>query len=610
MANAKKRPSAKARATPSSARSRTAARTKASPRAAADRRELLGLLREVDAIVRPDPSGALELVCRAWRIQRATRLAELAELIEQRVPEAPPAGLAEAIAQRRAPALRAAVRSVAETSAGKAAGVLAGRIWKDPRLAWILLELLARPPWRSLPAVACYQVCLDEIVDAGDVRIVEPLAELGARYTAVIPTSVGVKVARRIEAAVVRLGEATAWPALAPACDEACDRIAAQLAPEVAAAGAKRARSRADHERHAELQHAIFQAPEDDVPRAVYADWLSELGDPRGELINLQLARARGVTDEAARARELELLTQAHAEKWLGALAPVVFDSDQVYARGFTAYTRLWKNKAALPSIVDQPAWGTVETIAIGDWATAGLHGQEALIELVCGPRPRALRALVNFPVAVLGALAERDGLARIERVEAIDLDSPELVPQLARWLRTATRPRAISFDTTAWNAEPSDLSWLVELPRFDALERVFLARTQISQANVARLEATALPRLRLHTYHDVNLELARSPGATRFDRVRVWRQIPPSWLDGPRAMLDGDDVLGDIALYLRDRAVTVDTRAPFVPGSAASRRPVRSAPTDALLARLGELATSVTVETGWHDALPEMIWN
>jgi uncharacterized protein (TIGR02996 family) len=43
----------------------------------------------------------------------------------------------------------------------------------------------------------------------------------------------------------------------------------------------------------AELLRQICAAPEDDAPRLVYADWLIERGDPRGELIHLQCALGR-----------------------------------------------------------------------------------------------------------------------------------------------------------------------------------------------------------------------------------------------------------------------------------------------------------------------------
>ena len=40
---------------------------------------------------------------------------------------------------------------------------------------------------------------------------------------------------------------------------------------------------------------AIRDAPDDDAPRLIYADWLDERGDPRGEFIRVQW-RWRGWT--------------------------------------------------------------------------------------------------------------------------------------------------------------------------------------------------------------------------------------------------------------------------------------------------------------------------
>jgi type VI secretion system protein ImpC len=57
---------------------------------------------------------------------------------------------------------------------------------------------------------------------------------------------------------------------------------------------------------------AIRDNPGDDAPRLVYADWLEEQGDPRGEFIHTQIALTRGGNDRphevALRRRERELL--------------------------------------------------------------------------------------------------------------------------------------------------------------------------------------------------------------------------------------------------------------------------------------------------------------
>jgi uncharacterized protein (TIGR02996 family) len=73
-------------------------------------------------------------------------------------------------------------------------------------------------------------------------------------------------------------------------------------------------------EQQAFLQ-AIFEEPDDDAPRLIYADWLEERGDPRAEFIRVGCALA-GLTREDPRfrllwTREGELI-RTHKEKWFG----------------------------------------------------------------------------------------------------------------------------------------------------------------------------------------------------------------------------------------------------------------------------------------------------
>ena len=43
---------------------------------------------------------------------------------------------------------------------------------------------------------------------------------------------------------------------------------------------------------------AILATPDDDSPRLIYADWLEERGDPRGELLRVE-CRLRLLSEEA-----------------------------------------------------------------------------------------------------------------------------------------------------------------------------------------------------------------------------------------------------------------------------------------------------------------------
>ena len=76
-----------------------------------------------------------------------------------------------------------------------------------------------------------------------------------------------------------------------------------------------------------EFLTAILENPADDDPRLVYADWLDERCDPRGEFIRVQCRLARVVSKDKClfelEIREGELLHE-FAETWAGAIAGLV----------------------------------------------------------------------------------------------------------------------------------------------------------------------------------------------------------------------------------------------------------------------------------------------
>jgi uncharacterized protein (TIGR02996 family) len=84
------------------------------------------------------------------------------------------------------------------------------------------------------------------------------------------------------------------------------------------------------------LLEAVLATPDDDGPRLVYADWLTEQGDPRGELIAIQCARSRLDSDapeqKLLEEREWTLLS-LHEEEWRNALGKDVLSVK--FRRGF-----------------------------------------------------------------------------------------------------------------------------------------------------------------------------------------------------------------------------------------------------------------------------------
>src|SRR5262245_1847527 len=70
---------------------------------------------------------------------------------------------------------------------------------------------------------------------------------------------------------------------------------------------------------------AILNNPDDDQLRLIYADWLEERGDVRGEFIRVQIELSRPDLASASQRdlliREKELLA-AHEAEWVGLLRP------------------------------------------------------------------------------------------------------------------------------------------------------------------------------------------------------------------------------------------------------------------------------------------------
>jgi len=89
-----------------------------------------------------------------------------------------------------------------------------------------------------------------------------------------------------------------------------------------------------------ELMERIREAPDDDQPRMVLADWLQQQGDPRGELIAVQLEAARTplgkMVPKRLRDREEALMT-AFRNRWL----PDTVGADVRFVRGFADSVRL-----------------------------------------------------------------------------------------------------------------------------------------------------------------------------------------------------------------------------------------------------------------------------
>ena len=124
-----------------------------------------------------------------------------------------------------------------------------------------------------------------------------------------------------------------------------------------------------------ELRAAVFADPRADEPRLIYADYLQSRGDPRGELIALQVARSGSGAAVSDRERTLAL---RYAKDCVHPLRPVLHDFE--LERGFLHRAQASYDLAMPDALVGHPAWSTVDVLSATD------------VRLLCAAHVRARR--------------------------------------------------------------------------------------------------------------------------------------------------------------------------------------------------------------------------
>lgn len=119
----------------------------------------------------------------------------------------------------------------------------------------------------------------------------------------------------------------------------------------------------------AALEAALIENPTDLASHMAFADYLNEQGDPRGELVQVQLALEDGTKPAKERkqlqAREKALLT-AHERSWLGPMAAFWLDeelNDWQRQHGYCnrhVWWRGWIQKVRIESLSDELAQAVV----------------------------------------------------------------------------------------------------------------------------------------------------------------------------------------------------------------------------------------------------------
>jgi len=508
------------------------------------------------AMIAGDRATALARLVDAWRMIPDATLAETIDSIGPHAARGlqPPTGIDDddrdqawlAAAARDDAAMRHHLLATLSESFRTADRWRALLEHRDPRVARVFLEQVVagdRSPGTDAFVYQQLGACGDprilaraDDIDAGTLRRTSHGADLDARR-------------RRIARDHERL-RAIFEPQLVQLTALASEH--ARLAEIATLAAAPNASTLDDARTEDELLDAIFAAPGDLVPREVYADWLQQRGDPRGEYIALSL---RGTTrDDEMRAYSL---LQTHRDRLLGALAPHVSGNGLQLERGFVA--------RCMPTFgVEPPAlreWATVHTVvgcipATDEHPMPLLHtathldhrGLERLASLASPP------PLVHVDIAIAACTP---GTHDPRHVEARDAYARLKIPTL----------KSLSLGVAGFSQAdfaPETLEWPWRAHSIETLE-LHGGPEHISRW-LAAATPTSLTCVRFPRALDWKIELSRAAGDSRW-RIAI-TSAKASYrhkqsLDEICAALDAlaPDTASEIALDIDPRAWRVTTR-------------------------------------------------
>jgi uncharacterized protein (TIGR02996 family) len=207
---------------------------------------------------------------------------------------------------------------------------------------------------------------------------------------------------------------------------------------------------------------AILQAPDDDTPRLVYADWLEEQGEligvARAEFIRIQCVSAQRSSAVLAY-REQELLDQ-YGDVWSRPLRGLVRECR--FHRGF------------------------IDTVTMG--LAIFLHRAEALFQRA-PVQHLHLRFRARLPAEVRTALSKLSSCEYVQRVRTLDLRDNWLDSTALQTLSVSDQFDELSALNLAGNRiGDAGMRALLTAPFFPGLTSLDLSRNTITSGGVRRL--------------------------------------------------------------------------------------------------------------------------
>jgi uncharacterized protein (TIGR02996 family) len=484
--------------------------------------------------------AALTSVLAAWRKLRAPELAKLLDKIGKQIDRSLPAlaGAKDQLqtqwldlaARRRAIDVGRLVAALPQASISQLRAryeVLAGFV-PDPRVVAAALTIPQRyHSYEAGPLLSAAFTMAEQSADPRARKILDDM--LGDFLVAKKGDSKAWrehldKHARRAakvrDALPAKLAVPPAIAAQIDACNEAVDALVGKPdVPSEDALAAEVAGGPRDNRLEA-LLAAVLDDPSDAAARAVYGDALSEAGDPRGELIALQLERERtGKASGAADKRERELI-KAHAHDWLHPIDAALRPDSIRFAGGFLDACRVeFRTDGQRDALLGHGQWATVRELDCDDMqlvthacmkslrratatpqalATLAARAEPVLLEAVIGPLEmrygvRMRTGICPHRPAAWGRALDVGALAKLTSLQLTTFippqrDGDEWIelegPKAFAWLLDSTLGRQLTeLDLLGTRSQQRILPWIEDLARRDRPLRV---RYRFTNGNTA----------------------------------------------------------------------------------------------------------------------------
>lgn len=469
-----------------------------------------------------DPASTIEALIAAWR--ELDKPPELAELI---------AAYGEATESRQASELRNAKPKQPEWFAqldalpahelgallvslpcATALGVT-HRIEKllerepDPRIVDAVHQMVMSVPWTSTSARKVWTRSFKLLREWADPRSQAMIQQFDDALVGQQLGRAGGWMSERMVKITSAL--AVAPPPRAPGPDHAALIARARAVTE-------RAERSAEREQLPELW-ALACREQSDAALLVLADALQAEGDPRGELIMLQLRDAGGELDRKGRTRMNKLLRE-HRDVLLGAFEPIVLLKSIAFERGALAACTFKQPVAA----------GALERAMAEPWAGLLRRVEDAPVELVLDPRMGGLReagilresteALLTHPSPLgLRALDLWLGFGQLELVEDCSC-----LPELQSLSLRSNAPTAYGLCKTTIGRQVEHLHFMRLNASADLLHAALERREGPNRVSTSA-------DLRYATRTHVHFELRRDAEGEL--HIRFDLRTPPSHWDG-----------------------------------------------------------------------------